>query len=181
MDRLCKPGFPLIRRRGGAILTKTPSACQQGEGEKTCSAARQHGVPPQQPRHPHTRLHGPRRVAGFGLGQLSEDSLRTICLPPCWPEQLSARVFDRPTNQDVEVLSDIVPRPSLHHPRSHVPLRPCSEVTRASCQLPIERHGTEAIHDDFNATLHQIALGGQCRGPESERSWKLVHQPHGSF
>ena len=50
---------------------KPPSTFQQGDGEGTCSTARQHGAPPQQPRHP--RPHGPRHIAGFGLGQLSEE------------------------------------------------------------------------------------------------------------
>ena len=72
----------------------------------------------------------------------------------------------------------------LHHPRSHIwrmPLRPCSEVTRAWCQLPIETmEKREAIHDDFNVTLIKLLWEGNVevsnqnvRGTRPPALWLL--------
>ena len=56
-------------------------------------------------------------------------------------------------------------------------LRPSSEVTRAWCQLPSDRHGTKVGHPrSFQCDVIKLFLD---RGLTSERSWKPVHQPHG--
>ena len=76
---------------------------------------------------------------------------------------LTRDLMARDALRALAVPSDVVPRPSLHHPRSHiwlVPLRPCSEVERGvNCQLSAMEQ-REAIHDDFNATLIKLLWEG---------------------
>ena len=139
------------RSRDGAILTKTPSALQQREGEGTCSTARQHGAPSQQPRHPHTRPRGLLCVAGFGLGQMFEGLL--ALLGP------SASHLAGENNQARAALiaqqfriSKFISA-SCRDQRCSILVRTsgvCHSVpahrSRAWCQLPIERHGMRGGH-----------------------------------
>ena len=141
---------------------KRMKASQQNQSDSGSKRPTTHTWPPTQPhekegwRHPHQNPHGVPTGRGrknvlhctptWCSTATTTPPLHATAWPAVrcglWPGQLSEELSallgpfaSHPTVQDIEV----------GH-RFWLPLRPCPDVTRASCQLPIERHGTKGGH-----------------------------------